>query len=417
MKSVYKYSTYAVLMVFCISVSASSQSITWGGNIDFEYRNGGRNSNPLLNQTPNANPVLFVPNARFFATVELDSEWWIDATIQTDYYGQAEPHPVFFSLANLNFQPWENRDLKFQAGRIIIPFGLDHKRFINPENPFANLGIDGNWNLRVDKKHGYIPTGAFNYTTGKPGQSVVYQRRYTQGASVSGSLGKDQLLDYTLALTMAPASGHAEAGMHNAPSFIGRAVLKPVVWLALGASATRGSYMHRMPGVNDSLSQKELSSFKQTAWAADVTVDYAWYRFSAQYTRSTWNAPWFQPPGSVPVGEKSWVERDLKTNIFQLEARVNLPMLPGTYVAARHEWMTFNEVSQTPYTVPVTLSGKASFAPDEAPFMPEWKRWEVVAGRKLSRTVTAKLSWQNGFNSGLDERDDKLFVFQLTTLF
>lgn len=398
-----------------LSSPVAAQTVSWGGNVDMEIRRGGFHSNPLLNQTPKNNWSLFSPNARLFATAELGPNWWLDATVQTDYYGKDEPHPAFFSLLNLNYQPFEKQDLTLQAGRIFTPFGLDHKRFIAPENPFANLGFDAAWNLRVDKKHGFVPSAPINYESGKPGMAVVYQRRYSQGLAVTGTAGKSKWLEYTLALTHAPASGHSDYNTHPSPSFIGRVVVKPVIWSAIGLSATNGSYMKRDATVNGRLSDKKLASYKQTAWAADYTIDYAWYRFSVQYTFSNWSAPLFFNPADAPPGYESFTEMNLETRLLQFESIINIPQLPGTWIAGRFEMMRFSEENSTAPWIQTTLF--ADVIPTS--WMPNWNRFEVVAGRKLTQNVTAKISYLAGKNETLNtfERGDSVFTLQLTTFF
>ena len=391
-----------VLFTF-YSILSNAQQITWSGMVDFEIRKGGANSNLLLNQTPNNNWSLFIPNARIITTVELNNKWWLNSTLQSDYYGQKKMNDVFFSLLNINYQPFKKNNLTFQAGRIIIPFGYNQNTFVAFENPFANLSLESSWNLRVDKSIGYIPSGALSYET-NPGQSIIYQRRYTQGLSVFGTLGKDRILEYNLAVTSAPISGFSELSQGGNPSVIGRLVFQPIIWAKIGASYTHGGYMIREKAKNAVLTDNALASFNQTAYEFDLTLSYSYFEITGQYLINEWNAPYiYTPTGSTSLDYIS-INRLAATHQL-VQAKANLPFLVGSYLAVRYENMSFNEL-----TFPFLGIN------DKTPWTAATNRYEIAFGYKINKNIKTKISWLDGRNKKGD-RDDFVFTTQVCVSF
>lgn len=399
-----KYLYLFALLITLTTPLLQAQQVTWGGLIDFEIRKGGERSRALLNQTPNPNWSFFTPNLRLFASVDISDSWWANATLQSDYYGQETMHTPFFSMFSINYQPFDFTDLTFTAGRFITPFGYNQNYVLSSENPFTNLTLESAWNLRVDKKMGYFLTGSPDYSA-NPGMAPVYQRRYTQGISANGTIGKARFVEYNLALTTAPASGFLEYGQGASPSFIGRMVLQPVIWAKIGTSFSHGSYMMRDNSKNSELSDKDLNSFKQTIYAFDVSLSYSYFEITGQWLYNNWGAPilgtTFQtdnPPPHVKV--------DLDLTHWVVESKVQLPFWVGSYVAARYENMAFGDKPQY-----VVEQGQSA-----GPWINETNRYEFVFGYKLTKTIVAKVSWQDGSNEGTD-RDDYVFSAQLSVGF
>jgi len=409
MKNRLKILPTLTLLLFCLSISTilKAQQITWGGLVDFEIRKGGERSRALLNQTPNPNWSFFTPNMRLFMTADLSEKWWFNATLQSDYYGQETMHQPFFSLLNINYQPFETNNFTIQAGRIATPFGYNHRQILSSENPFANLSLESAWNIRVDKKVGYFPTGSIDYST-NVGMAPVYQRRYTQGIAVTGTIGEANFVDYTLAVTLAPASGFLEYSQGN-PSFIGRVVLQPVIWAKIGASYTYGSYMMRDNSKNPTLTDSELLKPKQMAYAIDATLSYGYAELTAQWLHNSWSALIYGTNianNQVGYVENEMLPNDLEVSHWLVQSKVRLPFLVGSYVAARYEYMFFNQINTIPF--------------DPTSPLKDWinttDRYEIVLGYKITRSILAKLSWQDGKNDGTD-RDDYVFTAQLSVGF
>jgi hypothetical protein len=110
--------------------------------------------------------------------------------------------------------------------------------------------------------------------------------------------------------------------------------------------------------------------------------------------------------------DKPFVDERLRADLFQVEAVVNLPMLPGTWLGGRYERMLFSEFDPgRPYNPDST-----SVSVPRRTWMPNWNRFEIVMGKKLQRNVVGKISYQAGDNAGV-ERGDRVFTLQLTTLF
>jgi hypothetical protein len=399
-----------LLLLWVLLLSAQlvkAQQITWGGLIDFEIRKGGENSRPMLNQTPNPNWSFFTPNIRLFMSAELNEKWWIDATLQSDYYGQTTLHSLFFSLLNINYQPFETNNFTIQAGRIVTPFGYNHRQVLSSDNPFTNYSMESAWNLRVDKKIGYFPSGSIDYTT-NPGMAPVYQRRYTQGIAVTGTLGDGNLLDYTLAATLSPASGFSEYGSGN-PSFIGRVVVQPVIWAKIGTSFSYGNYMMRDNSKNPDITDNQLKKPKQLAYAFDATLSYGYAELTGQYLFNRWTAliyGQFNLTNGNGLVDNPMLPENLDLHHWVIQSKVRLPFLVGAYVAARYELMTFSDIYSSPLDSTTPLKT----------WIPNTNRYDIALGYKITKTILAKINWQDGTNEGTD-RDDYVFTAQLSVGF
>ncbi len=402
MKTLFTFKKSLLLFSLTFALRGAAQEISWGGLVDLEIRKAGDNANILVNQTPNKNWSMFIPNARLFGTVEFSDKIWFDVALQSDHYGQRRMHDVFFSLINLNIQPIKNSDFTIQVGRMIIPFGYNHKKFLSSDNPFANLPLASSRNLRVDNTFGYVPAGPLNYNA-VAGQSIIFQRRYTQGISFQGTYGDDQLVDYNIALTNSPASGYSEVGQGSV-SLIGRVVLKPVIWAKVGASFSYGAYLNRENTINEVIPDDQFNQFKQTAYAVDVNLNYSYFEFSAQYLRNEWTAPYIFI--LLPQNEINYEPIEGLGNTHWLaETKINLPFWVGAYIAARYEQLNFDNV-----LLPIVNIN------EERPWSPATERVELVVGYKITRDIIAKMSYQDAAQNQLF-KNDYVFTSQLSVRF
>ena len=382
-----------IAILLLIPFFGMSQTVTWGGNIDFEYRQGGEDSRAGLNWTPTSNPTIYTPFVRLWAGIDFSDQLWADVTLQSDYYEGPSPSPIFVSMIQLNYQPWEDRNFTISAGKFVIPFGLEQDRFLNVDNPFANYSLLHQWNLHLDKTTGYYGLGqSANYG----GMALVYGRRYTQGLRLHGSAGTERLFTYDLALTTAAASSFFAYAKNQKPAFIGRVSYKPLIWMKLGASGTYGPYM-------DAMASTRNEDRTQFAYSSDLNLNYGYLEFNVQYTHSQWDS--YTLPSnynSAPGGIENY---NLVADHGMAEMIVNLPFYPGSWVAARYETMSFSEHSFPFYgNTPIS-------------WMRNMERFEAVIGKKLTRNSVLKTSFMNGFNAGPIEWDDWVFTVQVSTVF
>lgn len=384
-------SCFALLTVL---VPVANAQVFVGGLADFEIRQGQYDSAPFINQTPNNKLNIYTPNVRLFAMGVLSESWFVEAALQADHYEGETLSSPFFSMINLNWLPISESDFMITAGRFITPYGTNEERLLSSDNPFVHQPLYAAFNVGVDKFTGVFSDAIDYDADGLRGQSMVYQRGYTQGIMVSNST-KNETLAYRLAATLAPASGFAESGAHSVPSFIGRMVYRPLIWARLGVSFSHGPYMKAGP-LNDEYSASELQSYRQTIAGADINISYLYYSlgFEAHYSR--WGSPdyeyegvWFNDPEP-----EAWY--------YGAELIARTPfIIPGSYIGLRGELLRPEKVRQ----------GNDYFV-----YGQEVDRGEFLIGYQVTRSLKAKFSYQA--NSIRPERlRADVWVFQLSAGF
>lgn len=324
-----------------------------GGLIDLEWRNGGKDSKPGLNQTPKSGSSIYTPNLRLFADGQIDPNWSITVVLQSDFYARTDLSPVFFSLLEVRWQPELTTSFTVSAGRLVIPFGSYSTRFLSNENAFRHLPLTHEWTLPVDKMLGYT-LGERSYDA-NPGVTMIYNRMYTQGVAVSGILGENRPLEYNLLWGLAAPSGFFDYGMHGMKAVMGRVVWQPLISTRIGFSGGYGPYMK--PGVqNDMLSKKELTDYKQLTWAADVEFSYRYVIFRLEYLTSEWTAPHIQRNSAMWTHFESlelnsnfeWKlvnqEVNFASESISAEFEIRVASVPGLTLVSRFDFATFNKI-------------------------------------------------------------------------
>lgn len=343
-----------VISVFVLSLSPTmlSAQVSVGGLIDLEFRSGGKDSNPGINQTPKPGESIYTPNLRLFFDGSIDEKWSMTAVLQSDFYARTDLSPVFFSMLAVNWQPDLDKQLFISAGRLVIPFGSYSRKFMSNENAFRHLPLTHEWTLPVDKMLGYT-LGYRSYTT-FPGMTMIYNRMYTQGISVSGRLGDDRPFDYELLWGMASPSGFYDYGVHGMSAVMGRGVWQPFISTRIGVSAGYGPYMKPVVQ-NDMLDKKELSKYNQLAVGADVEFSYKYLVVRLEYLNTTWSAPhlerntlnWAFLPTLATNSTGDWklVDRniDFSSQVFSGEFELRIKSIPGLTLVSRFDYSTFEE--------------------------------------------------------------------------
>ncbi|MDR9419759.1 hypothetical protein [Gracilimonas sp.] len=368
-----------------------------GGLADFELRMGEEDSSPYVNETPTDGLSLYTPYVRLFINSGISEKWFVNSVLQADYYNSKSLNNPFFSVLNLNYTPDAESNLTFTAGRFVTPYGTYSKRILSSQNPFVHLPLTHASGLPVSKRLGFlsyeysdsqIPREA--YPEGDTGLTMVYQRMYTQGLKVSGTVGEDQWLNYNIAATLAPASSHFEYAEYDTPAIIGRVILRPAVWAELGVSYSSGAFM-KEDSAYDSLQANDLSSYDQNLFGADLTFSYRYYTLIFEYNHSTWEAPLYNENESLPSAEAS-------VSHFSSEFIVDFPFLVGGYAGLRYEQLNSGNIST----------------------YQQWtydrERIEIVYGHKLDRNVTLKTSYLISNDDGPGLKDN-VFALQLSVLF
>ncbi len=389
----------ASVLILILPVIPAFGQLNPGGLIDFEIRKGGADSSPLLNQTPNDKLNIFTPTIRIFGSAGLSDRWFLEVALQSDYYEGDSLSPVFFSAVNLNWFLKENSDLMLTIGRFFTPYGRYSRLILSSDNPFVNLPLSHSWYLPADPVRGYYE-GMLDYDK-VSGQSMIYQRMYSQGLMLSNSAAGNRFR-FELAATLSPASGRTDLGNHNRISVTGRAEASPAIWADMGISFSYGPYMRRSE-LNSALSERQFREFSQTMAGADLSFSYLYYMLALDLNYSRWTAPYITDAGVVE-------NDDLILPVWHAGAELHgrFSFLPGAYAALRYEILRPSELRSTTYAPP-------GQNPDWAT---EVNRVEIVAGYRIERNIILKLSYQTSALPGAAwEIDDDVVAFQISALF
>lgn len=377
---------------------AANGQLSLGGLVDVELRKGGSDSSPYINQTPTDEWVLYTPFVSLFAELTVNSKLFLQTSLQTDYYASDRYNPVFISLLNLNFLPSDNSNFMVSAGRFITPYGLYSERLLSDQNPFVHLPLSYTHYLPVSRKWGLYDYASQPNPDPGFGNTLIYQRGYSQGLMISNITDEDHSFSYFLAATLASTSAHNTIDFNGFPSFIGRLTFQPATWSKIGVSGSYGSYLNRDP-VNEALSDSELSSYKQILLGTDLTFSYLYYTFTATLNWNRWQAP--------VIDQNTFdVSSDIEANAthFSLESKVRFPFLVGGYVAGRFEKISPSNISSGTYN-----TKSESWAQSKS-------RVEGVVGYQLTTDINLKVSYTHSVNEGSDWKDD-LFALQVSAAF
>lgn len=348
----------------------SSAQVGVGGMLDFELRKGGADSSPYLNQTPSENLTMMISSARVFLFADISDDWFAEAALQADYAFSRSMSEVFIPMANINWNPSDMPRLTLTAGSFPTPFSAYENRFLSDENPLINMPV--------------TYARALDFTGSVTSMSVIYRRSYSQGVQMQFADHQNNRYDLRLAATMASVGGYSDFGLRNTPSMIARAMLRPVIWLGAGLSFSHGTYYYQTEGADDYL---------QTIAAADLELDYLYFRLITEFGYNRWTLPQGDEPGSI-------YDDDSVELFFGIaEARVDLPFYPGAFTAFR----------------------VGRLMPDTDDDFPEATlnditRAETGAGYRLTRDITFKTSWMfTGFSGGSSE--ENVFAVQVSAVF
>lgn len=372
-----------LMIVLLLLASPAFAQVSIGGLVDFEARISGSDSKPYINGSPSAKPSLYVPNVRLFFDAPVSENWAVMAVIQSDHYGSNVLNDPFFSLLQAQWMPFTDSDLTLNIGRIIIPVGITSERFLSSENPLRHLPMNMEWTQRVDKKAGLI-AGPRDYSTA-PGLAFIYNRMYTQGISVQGSV--TEFAEVHIAAALSAPSGFNESGEYDVPAIMGRVVLNPAVWLRVGGSFGHGAYM-RKDLKNAPLSDDDRASLKQTLFGVDATVDYRYLRLSYEYLDTRWDVARITLPAT-------FTQEPYLANSHMIELKADAPFHPGGYAALRYDRISVDS--------PVFATSPL-------------QRLEVGIGKKFSRTVIGKATFARGWNE-INDLQDNVFGAQLSVGF
>ena len=283
--------------------------------------------------------------------------------------------------------PWKNRPVDIQAGRIPPSFGAFSRRAYANGNLLIGYPLAYQYltSLRSDavpatvdellrmRARGWRPSYSIGSVAIGTGMPLITAFRWDTGVQVR--IGSGRLMT-TAAVTNGTISDPHSKDNNGGKQISGRVQWEPVVGFVLGASGARGPYL--ADSVRDQLPHP-ASSMQH---AAGVDVEYSRDHWLVR-SEGIWNR-WQVPTLAAPLDAKSaFVEGSYK-------------VLPGVFVAARVDRLTFNRVAGTTQTrtwdAPVT-------------------RFEAGLGYYIRRNLLGRVTSQhNSRDGGLIRKRNQLAV-------
>ena len=293
--------------------------------------------------------------------------------------------------AYLRIRPWLRRRFDLQVGRVPPTFGAFSRRAYG-DNLLIGYPLAYQYltSLRADavparidelismRGRGMAPrysVGDDDARAGVPLVGGVF--RWDTGAQAHVATER---IEAVAAVTTGTVSNPSLYDGNTHPQIVGRFVVRPLVGLTLGASASRGDFVTDSVRAQPGLGSSSRSS-AQTAWGGDVEYARDHVIVRSELVASRWVVPLLAAP-PTPLA--------LAATAVMIESRYRLA--PGVDVAVRVDHLGFSEVSTNGLSVPW-----------DAPV----NRAEVGGAYAVARNVTLKMSYQrNQRRDVLPQRSD-----------
>jgi hypothetical protein len=279
--------------------------------------------------------------------------------------------------AYVRVRPWRNRAFDLQAGRIPPVFGAFGRRSYNSDRlligyplayqyltslrPDASpIAADDLLRMRARGWRSSFPLGA---AYAGPGVPLISAFQWDTGAQARFLTARTES---AVSVTTGTLSNPRVADDNNSKQVSGRAAIRPLVGLLVGASAARGGWLSREVPTID-----RLSRYTQTSIGADAEYSRDHWLVRGEMVWSRWRLPFTAVPAEGPsvAALATWIEGRYRIS-------------PRWYAAARADRLGFSEVTST-------VSGSTP-VPWEAPIV----RLEAGGGYYFRRNVVARASVQ-----------------------
>jgi hypothetical protein len=304
--------------------------------------------------------------------------------------------------AFVRVRPWIARPIVIEAGRVPTAFGAFMDHAYGTDNPLIGYPLAYQYltSLRPDA----VPADAdellagrgrgwlIGYSVGEQsleaGVSLVSAFRYDTGVRVRVGSPRS-LFDVSASVTTGTLSYPGLRDGNGMPQVSGRVVVRPVVGLVLGASASRGAFVAKQ--VRDVLPERIADRrYPQRAFGADAEYSRDHWLIRTEAIASTWTLPSIDAPRFGDLPARSWLAEGRYT------------ILPQLYAAARYDRLWFGTVAGT--TARDTWDANV-------------ERLEVGGGYRLTRTATLKGSVQRASRDGGRIPHDVLGAVQVVLWF
>lgn len=397
------------LALFPLALQA--QKLDVSGELDFEFRAGGRESNFISNEIPTEfrypHAVINQFNVFFFS--ELGEKWTFNGRVQLDIWGSGRLNPPRITLAAVTYEA--SPRFSASAGRLLSPFGLYARRQLLSQNLFAAAPLMYGYFVNISEKRGFWPiagnAGIYDDGRSDVGVTTAYFGAYVTGASANWIIVPNRLNIEVALANAALASTLPNTNLANA-AIVGRIGVQPAMWWQQGFSVSYGSFMN-VDSVNARARENNpLERYRQLLVGTDFVFGYLWFELSGELMLSKWKVPKFENGQFVRVnpGSSRLQTYNLANYGGYLDFKFEPPFLTGSYVAFRAERVAF-----APFNDPI--SNVRSYWDRGA------TRLSIAAGYKFSRNVLARATYSDQRTDG-DRRldpDDWAFRTLLIVLF
>lgn len=394
-----------------LATGAFAQSAQVSGELDFEFRMGGSESNFITNEIPNEfrypHAVINQFNVFFFS--ELAERWSFNGRVQLDIWGSGRLNQPRITLAAVTYEP--SARLSLSAGRMISPFGLYARRQLLSQNSFAAAPLMYGYFINVSEKRGFWPiagnAGVYDDGSSDVGVTTAYFGAYVTGASFNWIIVPNRINIEAAITNAALASTLPNTNLANA-AVVARLGVQPAMWWQQGVSVSYGSFMN-LDSVNARARENNpLEQYRQLLLGTDFVFAYLWFELSGEVMWSRWNVPKFANGqfARVNAGSSKLQEYALTNLGGYVDFKFEPPFLTGSYLAFRAERIAFQ-----PFDDPIT---RARTYWDKGV-----TRLSIAAGYKLSRNVLLRTTYSDQRTDG-DRRldpDDWTFRTLLIVLF
>jgi hypothetical protein len=280
-------------------------------------------------------------------------------------------------------QPWDNKPVTIQAGRIppvfgafarqdygggqaliSLPLAYHYPTTLRPDaaplNADALVRRRGNgWRVR------YL-AGVQGWASGVP---IISALRWDSGAQVRVG-DQNTPVDAAIAVTAGTLSDPRFNDNNDRPQVSGRVGIHPIAGLTVGVSASRGEFLSEY--ILDARPDAAANGpFTQTAFGTDLEYSRGNWLLRSETIVSSWRLPAIDPP---------LIDRPLRAWASFVEGRVKLS--PRWYAAARLDHLGFSTIDAT-----AAEGGPQAW---DGPVT----RVEIGGGYTLQRNVRVKVAYQ-----------------------
>jgi hypothetical protein len=308
---------------------------------------GAADDTAFFNYTDYENNALRMSRAALAAAWR-PAEWVaFVAELRTEDFAHVDAFGAYVRI-----RPFRSIPLDVQAGRIPPSFGAFGRRAYATDQILIGFPLAYQYltSLRPDsvpataddlirmRGRGWRPSFPIGSFEDAPGVPLITAFQWDTGVQARWIAGP---LELTGALTNGTVSDPRFNDNNDAKQWSGRAAVRPVVGLVIGASAARGGFL--ADDVVEILPEAARErDYAQSAFGLDAEYSRDYWIVRAELVRSRWSLPLLWPAGTMDVSALgAWVEGRYK-------------FTPRIFAAARVDHLGFSKISGSIWTSPTS---------------------------------------------------------------